>query len=282
LNYIQTVRVKKAVTLLCQPVDPASAKMRIGIITDIHENAILLHEVLRMADKHHCNEVACLGDIVGYDTRFSDHSATRSAKECVGLVRSICRWIVAGNHDLFASARLPSWSNGFVYPENWFGISGAERKKISSGKVWCYESEASNDLSADESEFLSGIPEFLIPSGISDTFLFSHYIFPDFTGSTTQYIERNHQLKDHWEFMNSHNLKFSFIGHAHNSFAGFAYNNNRSFLKAFHSLPNNTFCLGDEPVVILLPPLSGEKDRTGFSIIDTINMRLSILPISKS
>ncbi|OFY65699.1 MAG: hypothetical protein A2V64_00330 [Bacteroidetes bacterium RBG_13_43_22] len=256
--------------------------MRIGIVTDIHENANLLREALRLADNHKCDELACLGDIVGCDTRFYDHSASRSAKECIGLIRSSCRWIVAGNHDLFASARLPSWSNGFVYPENWFVISGPERKKVSSGKVWCYESEASNDLSVNESGFLTEIPEFLIPSGINDTFLFSHYIFPDFTGSTTLYIERNHQLKKHWDFMKSHNLKFSFIGHAHSSFAGFAYNRNRSFLRAFHSLPNNSFYLGDEPVVILLPPLSGEKGRTGFSIIDTENMKLSLIPIFTS
>ena len=82
--------------------------------------------------------------------------------------------------------------------------------------------------------------------------------------------------------MKSHNLKFSFIGHSHSYFAGFAYYNNRSFLRAFHSLPNNIFYLGDESAIILLPPLSGEKGRTGFSIIDTENMKLSIIPTGTS
>jgi hypothetical protein len=250
--------------------------MRIGILTDIHENLMVLQETLSLASFHKCDELACLGDIVGCDTRFYDHSMTRSAKTCIGLIKSNCRWIVTGNHDLHAAGRLPSYSNGFEYPVNWFSMSSAERKKASSGKVWCYESEANNDMSAGELDFMQDLPEFIIPAVINNTFLFSHYIFPDFTGSTTLYIERNHQLKSHWDFMNSHNLKFSFIGHSHSTFAGFAYKNNGSFMLAFHSLPNNSFSLGDEPVVILLPPLSGDKGRTGFTIIDTGEMRLSL------
>ena len=110
--------------------------------------------------------------------------------------------------------------------------------------------------------------------------LFSHYIFPDLTGSTTQYIERNRQMRKHWEFMNSNNLNFSFIGHSHNFFAGFAYKNNGALLKAFHSLPHNYFYLGQEQVAIMLPPLTGEKGRTGFSVLDTDNMKLSIVAVT--
>lgn len=254
--------------------------MRIGIITDIHENEAVLHEALKIAAVHKCDEMACLGDIVGYDTRFYDHSRARSASACIRIIRSTCRWIIAGNHDLNAASRLPSYSNEFVYPDTWFKIDGRERKKISSGKVWCYESDALNDLNNNEMEFLRGLPEFLTTTEQGISCLFSHYIFPDLTGSTTLYIERNNQMKKHWDFMNSHNLIFSFIGHSHNHFAGFAYKNNGSLLRAFNSLSQDNFYLGKEPVVIMLPPLTGEKGRTGLSIIDTDTMKLSIVSVS--
>ena len=254
--------------------------MRIGIITDVHENEAALCEALRIADAHKCDELACLGDIVGYDTRFYDHSRARSASACILIIRSECRWIAAGNHDLNAAGRIPSSSNGFDYPQNWFSMKSVERKKISSGKVWCYEGDASNDLNESELDFLRGLPEYLITTEAGVTCLFSHYIFPDFTGSTTRYIERNNQMKKHWAFMNSNNLHLSFIGHSHNHFPGFAYNNNSSFFRAFHSLPQDNFQIGQEPVVIMLPPLSGEKGRTGFSIIDTDTMKLTTITLT--
>ncbi|MFH0841446.1 MAG: metallophosphoesterase [Bacteroidota bacterium] len=250
--------------------------MRIGILTDIHENTAALKNAFRMADLHKVDELACLGDIAGYDTRFYGHDS-RSAGECVRLVKSNCQWVVAGNHDLHAAGRLPVYTNGFSYPSGWFSMSTSERKEAASGRVWCYENEAVNDLDAEESDYLRKIPEMLVPNEINAPFLFSHYIYPDLTGSTTQYVKRNLHMGKHWDLMKSQNLTVSFIGHSHNFLAGFAYKNNIPFLHAFHSLPNNIFQLGNEPVVILLPPLSGEKGRTGFSIIDTDNMKLSII-----
>jgi hypothetical protein len=184
---------------------------------------------------------------------------------------------VAGNHDLHAAGRFPVYTNGFSYPEGWFSMSPSERKIAASGMVWCYENEAVNDLTAEESDYLRKIPEMLVPGEVNAAFLFSHYIYPDLTGSTTQYVKRNHHMEKHWDLMKSQNLTVSFIGHSHNFFAGFAYKSKVPFIHAFHSLPNNIFQLGSEPVVILLPPLSGEKGRTGFSIIDTVNMKLSII-----
>lgn len=251
--------------------------MKIGIITDIHENQVALKEAMRLASLHKCDELACLGDIVGYDRRFYSFGSSRSASECLKIIRSEFRWIVAGNHDLFAAGRFPSYSNGFTYPENWFSLSAVERKKISKGRVWCFENDDDNDLSDDEVEFLKRLPEYQIVLEQTISCVFSHYIFPDFTGSTTNYAERKSHLKGQWEFMKENNIQVSMSGHSHNHFAGFAYRNTGSFLKAIHTIPVDTFNLGKEMVVILLPPLSGEKGRTGFSIFDTVNMILSII-----
>lgn len=251
--------------------------MKIGILTDIHENTEMLAEALRLAEANKCDELVCLGDIVGYDRRFYKYIRKRSAKECLGLIRTNCRYIVAGNHDLFAAERFPAYSNGFKYPEQWFSLTGEERKLLSEGKVWSYEYDDPVDLEEEDHAFLKSLPEYLTTSFNEVTILFSHYIYPDLTGSTTTYIERNHQLKDAWRFMDEQKSKYSFYGHSHGSFAGFAYRDSFSFLKAFHAIPDSSFNLGDEMVIITLPPLAGEKGRTGFSIIDTETMKLNII-----
>lgn len=254
--------------------------MRIGIITDIHENTRMLNEALRLASLNLCDEIACLGDIVGFDNRFYSFNPGRSARACLDLVRSNCRWIVPGNHDLYAAARLPTYTNGFTYPGNWFSMDFTERKRISRGKVWAYEGEAPNDLTEDDRVFLNSLPEHIVLPFAGTNCLFSHYIYPDFTGSTTQYIERNNHLAGLWEFMEKKHIMYSFSGHSHNHFAGLAYRGGRSFLKAIHPVPCQTINLGLEMVMISLPPLAGEKGRTGFSIIDSDTLRLQIIAIN--
>lgn len=221
--------------------------------------------------------MACLGDIVGFDTRFFKYSQNRSASACIRMIQSFCKWIVAGNHDLNAAHRYPSFSDGFVFPADWFDKKGSERKKISPGIVWCYEYDAPSDMDEKEIAFLKELPEFISTEEPGIPCMFSHYIFPDLSGSTTKYAERRNQMRDHWGFMGEHNTSFSFIGHSHNHFAEFAYRENGSFLRAFHSFPHENFYLGKDPVVIMLPPVSGEKGRAGFSILDTVTMNLSIL-----
>lgn len=270
------------ISLLCAgPNADFHDEMRIGIFTDIHENIEMLREALRLASVHKCDEIACLGDIAGYDHRFYSFNPNRSAKACLDLVRSSCRWIVPGNHDLFAAGKFPSYTNGFIYPETWFSMDHQERKKISGGKVWCYEGEEPNDLEEEDLSFLNSLPEYIILSMAGINCLLSHYIYPDFTGSTTNYIERNNQLGKLWDFMNLHQIRYSFSGHSHNHFAGLAYRGGRSFLKAIHSVPCHSFNLGDEMLMVLLPPLAGEKGRTGFSIIDSGNLKLEVIAINK-
>lgn len=258
--------------------------MRLGIISDIHENTEMLESALKLAVFHKCDEIVCLGDIVGYDVRFYRYDMRRSAKSCVGLIKGNCRWVVPGNHDLFAAGRLPHYTNGFDYPSDWFEMQPNERKKIANGKVWCYGEDASNDLGKNEILYLRELPEYVATSEPGAECLFSHYIYPDLTGSTTRYVERNYQLKGLWEFMNEQKVRYSFSGHSHTIFTGFAYNGilkrAGSYLKAIHSIPSSMFNLGNETVMVLLPPLAGEKGNTGFSIFDTKNLTLNIISIN--
>jgi len=253
--------------------------MKIGIITDIHENVETLQLSLREAAKHRCDELVCLGDITGFDQRFYRYSSTRSASKCMALVQSNCRWIVAGNHDLQAAGVFPAYSNGFVYPDKWFDLLMEERKRLSRGRVWCYEGDEPNDLEMNDLLFIRKLPENIILTINDITCLFSHYIYPDFTGSTTRYIKRPGHLKEHWDLMNIHNVTLSFCGHFHNFFAGFAYQKPLPFSKAIHSIPHNSFNMGNEKVIIVLPPLAGEKGRTSFTIIDMNSLNINVIAV---
>lgn len=251
--------------------------MKIGIITDIHENAARLTTALRLSEEYGCDELACLGDIAGYDSRFYRYPDKRSARECIRLVRSNFRWIVAGNHDLFAVRKIPAYSNGFEFPPYWFEMDPPARKKAAKGKVWSHEYDEPGDLEETDIEFIRSLPEFVTAKAGGLSCMFSHYIYPDLSGSTTRYVERNHQTCLAWDFLESSNVVYSFSGHSHQVFAGFSYKSNGSFLKAIHSFPGNSFNLGNEPVIVILPPLAGEQGRSGFSIVDSESRKVTII-----
>lgn len=69
--------------------------MRYAIIADIHANLPALRTVLRDIDEQRCDQIACLGDTVGYN---------ENPKECLDLIRSLAIPCVKGNHDEYCSA----------------------------------------------------------------------------------------------------------------------------------------------------------------------------------
>ena len=81
--------------------------MKIGIISDIHEDIVSLKYIFKTFEKRRCDEIICLGDIVGFVGNYFYFSATRNASECLRLVRANCSHVLAGNHDLFAIKKLP-------------------------------------------------------------------------------------------------------------------------------------------------------------------------------
>ena len=251
--------------------------MRLGIITDIHENFKVLETVLRLAGNARCDNIACLGDIVGYDNRFAGWSFSRSASRCRSLIRSSCKWVVAGNHDLFAASRQPSWANGFTYPGNWFTLTSEERTAVSADMVWSYGTEIPGDLKDEDMEYLRSLPEYLIVNDATPGILLSHYVCPDFSGSTTRRVMKQRHLGDLWGFMNHHGIKLSLSGHFHKPHASFAPRHTLPFFRAIHSVPGERIFLGDDITMVLLPPVTGVKGRTSFALLDTDSGILSLV-----
>ena len=67
---------------------------KIAFISDIHSNLEALTAVLAQCDELKCDEIICLGDIIGYGA---------SPSECIKIIREREIPCVLGNHDEYVT-----------------------------------------------------------------------------------------------------------------------------------------------------------------------------------
>ena len=86
--------------------------MRIAVVSDIHGNRHAFEAVLDAIAESPCEELWCLGDLVGYG---ADPDA------CVALAREHCSICLAGNHDLGVRGTIPleQFSRGAAIAAHW-------------------------------------------------------------------------------------------------------------------------------------------------------------------
>lgn len=86
--------------------------MRVAIVSDIHGNRQAFEAVLDAIEASACQELWCLGDLVGYG---ADPDA------CVDLARENSTVCLAGNHDLGVRGTLPleQFSRGAALAATW-------------------------------------------------------------------------------------------------------------------------------------------------------------------
>jgi len=86
--------------------------MQIAIVSDIHGNRHAFEAVLEAIERTECEEMWCLGDLVGYG---ADPNA------CVALARQHAALCLAGNHDLGVRGSLPleEFSRGAALAAKW-------------------------------------------------------------------------------------------------------------------------------------------------------------------
>jgi predicted phosphodiesterase len=86
--------------------------MRVAIVSDIHGNRQAFEAVLEDIEASDCEELWCLGDLVGYG---ADPDA------CVDLARRHAAICLAGNHDLGVRGDLPleDFSRGAALAARW-------------------------------------------------------------------------------------------------------------------------------------------------------------------
>lgn len=189
--------------------------MKLGIISDIHEDKNSLFSALRLLEKEGVNEIACLGDIVGFCHPQKPFVQMPDAKTCIQVIQKNCKYIVAGNHDLNAAQIFPKNNPGFTYPDNWFSLSPNERKRVALEKVWPYDDEIPGNLNEEEKQWITTLPELLSIDILSVKIFLSHYIYPDLTGSSTRFISSVKDVSDHFTFCESKNIDYFLFGHSH-------------------------------------------------------------------
>lgn len=152
--------------------------MKYAIISDIHANLEALTAVLEQIDQIGVDQIACLGDVVGYNG---------NPNECVELIRSRQIPTICGNHDAVACGAAEPW--GF----NPVALAAA---------LWTRE-----NLKAVNLEWLRGLPntrrfdEFLAVHGSPmdrDTYMFGW-----------------EDVLPHLDYLKEQKVRLCFFGHTH-------------------------------------------------------------------
>ncbi len=220
--------------------------MKLALITDIHEQVHSLERALAVAGSMGCDEVACLGDITGYDPLFFAGEPGRSASECIRLIRENCRWVVAGNHDRQAADENP-------------------------------------ELGAEDIAWLDALPDHAITESGGRRVLLSHYVYPDFTGSTMVFLRRQSQLAAVHDFFTRENISIGFTGHDHPAGAGFCYPAplkwSSRLSRAVQYMPFNRYHLDGERMICLLPALATLNSRPGITVWDSATGVLDVIQL---
>ncbi len=246
--------------------------MKIAIISDIHEDIERLRKAMSIIEKSNIDEIVCLGDIVGFSVPHYNYFDTKNASECIQIVKQNCKIVIAGNHDLYEAQKIPENKSEFNFPYNWYSLDYKEKKKLANGKVWlCEENSLPSLISKKEREYLYNLPEYVVSNFAGKNILFSHFIYPDITGSRADFRKYEDHFKSHINFMKKHNCNLSFFGHAHTEGIR-TFTEETSKVKSFGKLK-----ITNEPQAFIVPCIAKGNQKNGLTVFDTNTMELNII-----
>lgn len=251
--------------------------MKIGVISDIHEDIHSLKQVLQALDAHECDHLVCLGDILGYDPSDSGFLNETDAVACIELIRERFDTVVIGNHDLFAIRKIPSFRAGFHYADDWYSLDLSERQKLGKGIIWDYSSqEEEQELPDNLRNWFESLPEYAVVGLGDKQVLFSHHLYPDLSGSRRKMPEWLPDVWSHFRWMRTHDCALSISGHTH--LAGTLMS---SWIHFLHS-GKTVIPLGQSRRWVSCPPVTRGPVPSGFLILDSDEETLSVHYIEPS
>ena len=250
--------------------------MKLGALAGIHEDVIRLEQALAILRKADCEMLVCLGDIVGYSVPYFGFLKSRDAHVAVQLVRRSCQHVVAGNHDLHAVRRIPSYQNVFAYPLNWYELDIATRRDLSRGRVWLYDEDLPAVLTRADEDYLRALPEFLAITVDGIGIMLSHYAYPDLSGDSVAFdpaVPEN--LGQHLSFMAAHGCCIGLSGHdgTHGLVMSTATETCAVGFGA-HGLPQ------EHPIWIQGPWVANGTYANGVLVLDTVARSVCAIPLS--
>ncbi len=248
--------------------------MKIAIISDIHEDLVSLKQAIKQIHKLKCDEIVCLGDIVGFQPEFYPYSDTKNASECLSIVKLNCSVIIPGNHDLFPIKKIPKISGRFDFPENWYKLKPEERIKLSKGKIWQYDKmDLPTNLKENDLDFISELPEFVIKEFAGINFMFTHFLYPDISGVSMFHLKKSKETREHFEFMDTNNCQIGFSGHFHIPGTMLA-TKSRLKYKRF-----GTYKLKRKTQWIVSPCIANSTGKNGFLVFETNSFELDVISL---
>lgn len=249
--------------------------MKIGFVSDIHEDIKRLREAFEILAKEKCHHLICLGDFTGYSVPYYGFLWSRNANEVVEMLKKKCEITVAGNHDLFAIRKLPKNNAGFSYPKNWYSLDYQTRQKLSKNKVYLYEyNELPALLTQENEKFIRQLPEYAVNKYGDLKILFSHYAFPDLVGTTTFEPKTPQDVKRHFAFMEKKGCRLSISGHDHKE-GMMIFTENEVRKIPF----NKTIKLTNNPTWLHGPSVVNGSFSNGVLCLDTDKMEIRAIPL---
>jgi predicted phosphodiesterase len=247
--------------------------MRIAIISDIHEDIINLEKAFHKIEKLNCDKIYCLGDISGYGIHNYHYFERRNASECLKHVKNNCEIVVLGNHDLQAIQKIPISNRNFIFPKNWYNLDYQEKKQLSNNKLWLYEDELNPLYSKEDISFLKSKNEFEVIQIDNDNLLFSHYVYPNLTGSLKEFSFENGDYNSHFKFIKKHHCNLSFSGHEHAD--GLLIITEKGIIQRNFS----SYKLVNNNAAVIVPAIVKGKKRSGFIIFDSDNSEIEAIKL---
>lgn len=257
---------------------------RIALIADIHEDVVSLKKALKMIEGEKCDQIFCLGDVLGYPMVRGRYESTRNATECISLIQRHCSGVVLGNHDYFHLRKLPEYRNGFKFPAGWFDLSPEQQTELSANRVWNYSDDLPVELNRNDIEFLSTQPEIISREFGGRKVLFSHFLYPNFSAYISGFNGGSIKLNDHFRYLAQQEYSLSICGHMHMEGVGISYGPVEGLLSRLfqgfiyysygvRKLKNKTCC-------ITLPALADNRQVNGFAILDTTDFTINVVSLN--
>ncbi|MDP3149029.1 MAG: metallophosphoesterase family protein [Ignavibacteria bacterium] len=249
--------------------------MILGFLSDIHEDVNSLQKAFNLFEQEKVDSIICLGDIVGFALPFYKNISDRDANKCVELIKANCSHVVAGNHDLYALRKIPSFTAGFNYGENWYSLNYEKRAKLARNKIWLYEdTEIPSVLNDEAKDFLDGLGEFAVVQLNKMNLFISHFCYPDLSGSAIFFPEQSFHLKMHFTFIENLDCKISVSGHGHPEGCVFSNEDKLSFLEFGEHEIRNDQCWMATPCV------AKTSRKNGVLVFNTDSFTMKILELT--